>query len=160
MDWFRGSTILLPLSSLPSHALREYPFREASEALDSRALCRLVKGRPRQRFAAGFPTCKTSASSSDSGRSSDKDTVMQPAIQQVIKALAEDGRAGAIQIAEHAVSAYLADAPSEGDRVLSRDILIRDLASLRGIAPHLAGFIGRVEVYVASLAQPSLSRAA
>ena len=85
---------------------------------------------------------------------------MQPAIQQVIRALAEDGRAGAINIAEHAVSAYLADAPSDGDRALSRDILIRDLASLRGVAPHLAGFIGRVETYVASLPQTSLSRAA
>lgn len=84
---------------------------------------------------------------------------MQPAIQQVIRALAEDGRAGAINIAEHAVDSYLADAPSEGDRALSRDILVRDLASLRGVA-HLAAFIGRVEAYVASLAQPSLSRAA
>lgn len=60
---------------------------------------------------------------------------MQPAIQQVIRALAEDGRAGAINIAEHAVDSYLADAPSEGDRALSRDILVRDLASLRGVAP-------------------------
>jgi hypothetical protein len=85
---------------------------------------------------------------------------MQPAIQQVIRALAEDGRAGALGIAEHAVDSYLAGAPSEGDRVLSRDILVRDLASLRGIAPHLAGFIGRVEAYVASLGRPSLSRAA
>ena len=85
---------------------------------------------------------------------------MPPAIQQVIRALAEDGRAGAINIAEHAVDSYLADAPSEGDRALSRDILVRDLASLRGVAPHLAAFIGRVESYVASLAQPSLSRAA
>ncbi|MEG9526314.1 MAG: hypothetical protein MIL41_11185 [Hyphomicrobiales bacterium] len=85
---------------------------------------------------------------------------MQPAIQQVIRALAEDGRAGAINIAEHAVDSYLAGATSEGDRVLSRDILVRDLASLRGVAPHLAAFIGRVESYVASLTQPSLSRAA
>ncbi|MGT2485911.1 hypothetical protein ACU4GA_07760 [Methylobacterium oryzae CBMB20] len=81
---------------------------------------------------------------------------MQPAIQQVIRALAEDGRAGAINIAEHAVDSYLAGAPSEGDRALSRDILVRDLASLRGVAPHLAAFIGRVESYVAGLAQPSL----
>lgn len=85
---------------------------------------------------------------------------MQPAIQQVIRALAEDGRAGAIQIAEHAVESYLAEAPSDGDRALSRDILIRDLASLRGVAPHLAGFIGRVETFVAGLARPALSRAA
>lgn len=85
---------------------------------------------------------------------------MQPAIQQVIRALAEDGRAGAIGIAEHAVEAYLASAPTEGDRVLSSDILIRDLASLRGIAPHLAGFIGRVEAHLASLARPVLRTAA
>lgn len=85
---------------------------------------------------------------------------MQPAIQQVIRALAEDGRAGALGIAEHAVESYLAGAPTEGDRALSRDILVRDLASLRGVAPHLAAFIGRVEAYVASLALPSLSRAA
>ncbi|MGH1587063.1 hypothetical protein ACRBEV_00320 [Methylobacterium phyllosphaerae] len=85
---------------------------------------------------------------------------MQPAIQQVIRALAEDGRAGAINIAEHAVDSYLADAPSAGDRALSRDILVRDLASLRGVAPHLAAFIGRVETYVSGLALPSLSRAA
>ncbi|MCJ2134821.1 hypothetical protein MKK69_12245 [Methylobacterium sp. J-026] len=85
---------------------------------------------------------------------------MQPAIQQVIRALAEDGRAGAINIAEHAVESYLADAPSAGDRALSRDILVRDLASLRGVAPHLAGFIGRVEAYVAKLAPAPLSRAA
>jgi hypothetical protein len=85
---------------------------------------------------------------------------MQPAIQQVIRALAEDGRAGAIGIAEHAVDAYLAGAPTEGDRALSLDILTRDLASLRGIAPHLAGFIGRVEAHVASLGQPALRRAA
>jgi hypothetical protein len=90
----------------------------------------------------------------------EKDFTMQPAIQQVIRALAEDGRAGAIGIAEHAVEAYLAGSPTEGDRALSRDILVRDLASLRGIAPHLAGFIGRVETFVANLAQPSLSRAA
>jgi hypothetical protein len=91
---------------------------------------------------------------------SEKDSEMQPAIQQVIRALAEDGRAGAINIAEHAVEAYLAEAPSDGDRALSRDILIRDLASLRGIAPHLAGFIGRVESHVAGLASTVLSRAA
>lgn len=85
---------------------------------------------------------------------------MQPPIQQVIRALAEDGRVGAIGIAEHAVEAYLAGAPTEGDRVLSRDILIRDLASLRGVAPHLAGFIGRVEAHLAGLAQPVLRDAA
>ncbi|MCJ2054722.1 hypothetical protein [Methylobacterium sp. J-070] len=85
---------------------------------------------------------------------------MQPAIQQVIRALAEDGRVGAIGIAEHAVDSYLADAPSEGDRVLSRDILVRDLASLRGVAPHLAGFIGRVEAYLARSVPTALSRAA
>ena len=44
------------------------------------------------------------------------------------------------------------------DRTLSRDILIRDLASLRGVAPHLAGFIGRVETYVAGLTTVDLSR--
>lgn len=82
---------------------------------------------------------------------------MQPAIQQVIRALAEDGRAGAIGIAEHAVSAYLDAAPTAGDRALSLDILVRDLASLRGIAPHLAGFIGRVETYVARLAKTNLA---
>lgn len=85
---------------------------------------------------------------------------MQPSIQQIIRALAEDGRAGAIGIAEHAVGAYLADAPTEGDRALSRDILIRDLASLRGVAPHLAGFIGRVEAHLARSAQPMLRDAA
>lgn len=85
---------------------------------------------------------------------------MQPAIQQVIRALAEDGRAGAIGIAQHAVEAYLAGAPTEGDRLLSRDILNRDLASLRGIAPHLAGFIGRVETHLASLGAPALRDAA
>lgn len=85
---------------------------------------------------------------------------MQPPIQQVIRALAEDGRAGAIGIAEHAVEAYLAGAPTEGDRALSRDILSRDLASLRGIAPHLAGFIGRVEAHLAGLARPPLRTAA
>ncbi|MDP4026723.1 hypothetical protein Q8W71_29380 [Methylobacterium sp. NEAU 140] len=85
---------------------------------------------------------------------------MQPAIQQVIRALAEDGRAGALGIAEHAVDAYLAGAPTAGDRALSLDILVRDLASLRGIAPHLAAFIGRVETYVAGLSQPALGRAA
>ncbi|GJE40717.1 hypothetical protein [Methylobacterium persicinum] len=83
---------------------------------------------------------------------------MQPAIQQVIRALAEDGRAGALGIAEHAVNAYLEGAPTAGDRTLSRDILIRDLASLRGVAPHLAGFIGRVETYVAGLTTVDLSR--
>lgn len=67
---------------------------------------------------------------------------MQPAIQQVIRALAEDGRAGAINIAEHAVDSYLADAPSEGDRALSRDILVRDLASLRGVAISLPSSAG------------------
>jgi hypothetical protein len=93
-------------------------------------------------------------------RPAEKDFAMQPAIQQVIRALAEDGRAGAMNIAEHAVDSYLAGAVSEGDRALSRDILVRDLASLRGVAPHLAAFIGRVETYVAKLAPPSLSRAA
>jgi hypothetical protein len=90
---------------------------------------------------------------------------MQPAIQQVIRALAEDGRAGAIGIAEHAVTAYLDGATAIGERALSFDILTRDLASLRGIAPHLAGFIGRVEAYVAGLdradvVRPDLARAA
>ena len=47
-----------------------------------------------------------------------------------------------------------------GDRALSLDILTRDLASLRGIAPHLAGFIGRVEAYVATLDRADLARAA
>lgn len=85
---------------------------------------------------------------------------MQPAIQQVIRALAEDGRLGAIGIAEHAVDAYLAGAPTEGDRALSLDILVRDLASLRGVAPHLADFIGKVEAYVATSCRPALPRAA
>ncbi len=85
---------------------------------------------------------------------------MQPAIQQVIRALAEDGRAGALGIAEHAVNAYLDGDRSVGGRALSLDILSRDLASLRGIAPHLAGFIGRVEAYVAGLDRTDLARAA
>lgn len=85
---------------------------------------------------------------------------MQPAIQQVIRALAEDGRAGAMGIAEYAVNAHLEGASSVGDRALSLDILARDLASLRGIAPHLAGFIGRVEAYVAGLSRTELPRAA
>lgn len=85
---------------------------------------------------------------------------MQPAIPQVIRALAEDGRAGAIDIARHAVEAHLAGAPTEGDRALSRDILSRDLASLRGVAPHLAGFVRRVEAHLASVAQPALRDAA
>ncbi|MCJ2011176.1 hypothetical protein [Methylobacterium sp. J-076] len=85
---------------------------------------------------------------------------MQPAIQQVIRALAEDGRPGALGIAEHAVNAYLDGATLPGDRALSLDILSRDLASLRGIAPHLAGFINRVEAYVAGLARTDLPRAA
>lgn len=85
---------------------------------------------------------------------------MQPAIQQVIRALAEDGRVGALGLAEHAVNAYLEGSPSAGDRALSLDILARDLASLRGIAPHLAAFIGRVETYVSGLARTDLPRAA
>jgi hypothetical protein len=85
---------------------------------------------------------------------------MQPAIQQVIRALAEDGRAGALGIAEHAVNAHLDGARAIGDRALSLDILSRDLASLRGVAPHLAGFIGRVEAYVAGLDRTDLARAA
>ena len=85
---------------------------------------------------------------------------MQPPIQQVIRALAEDGRSGAIGIAEHAVEAYLAGAPTEGDRALFRDILTRELASLRGIAPHLAGFVGRVEAHLAGHPRPALREAA
>lgn len=85
---------------------------------------------------------------------------MQPPIQQVIRALAEDGRAGALGIAEHAVNAHLDGARAIGDRALSLDILSRDLASLRGVAPHLAGFIGRVEAYVAGLDRADLARAA
>ncbi len=76
---------------------------------------------------------------------------MQPAIQHVIRALAEDGREGAQGIAEYAVETFAAACPTEGDRALALDILLRDLASLRGVAPHLAAFVGRVEAYVTRL---------
>ncbi|MCJ2059061.1 hypothetical protein MKL09_21285, partial [Methylobacterium sp. J-048] len=59
-------------------------------------------------------------------------------------------RAAFLLLSLAALAAGLAaGSPTEGDRALSRDILVRDLASLRGIAPHLAGFIGRVETFVA-----------
>ncbi|MDN3571867.1 hypothetical protein [Methylobacterium longum] len=149
-----------PQNSWRPYAPAEWPVCTPAESLDSRRLCRLLSSAPAQDFLRSPSIRKIPAVHPRMGPHREKVAVMQPAIQQVIRALAEDGRAGAIGIAEHAVDSYLAGAPSDGDRVLSRDILVRDLASLRGIAPHLAGFIGRVETYVASLTHSSLSRAA
>lgn len=88
-------------------------------------------------------------------------TVSQPAIQQIVRALGEDGRAEALSIAIHAVETFVAAAPSEADRALSLDILSRDLASLRGVAPYLTGFIGKVEDHLVRLRVPaSLAEAA
>ncbi|GJE58623.1 hypothetical protein [Methylobacterium trifolii] len=78
-------------------------------------------------------------------------TVSQPAIHHVIRALGEDGRAGALGLAEHAVEMFLAAAPTQADRSLAHDILLRDLAGLRGVAPYLAGFVGKVEAHVGRL---------
>ncbi|GJD59142.1 hypothetical protein [Methylobacterium dankookense] len=85
---------------------------------------------------------------------------MQPPIQHVIRALAEDGRTGAMGLAEYAVDSFAATCPTEGDRALALDILLRDLASLRGVAPHLAAFVGRIETYVSRLRQAPLPQAA
>ncbi len=85
---------------------------------------------------------------------------MQPPIQHVIRALAEDGRVGALGLAEYAVDTFAANCPSAGDRALALDILLRDLAGLRGVAPHLAAFVGRIEAYVVRLRQAPLPQAA
>jgi hypothetical protein len=85
---------------------------------------------------------------------------MQPPIQTVIRALAEDGRTGALGLAEYAVDSFAAACPTAGDRALALDILLRDLASLRGVAPHLSAFVNRIESYVTRLRQTPLPQAA
>ncbi|MGU3539739.1 hypothetical protein [Methylobacterium sp. A54F] len=83
-----------------------------------------------------------------------------PAIHQVIRALAEDGRVGAIGLAEHAVEAYAKGFGTAADQSVALDILLRDLARLQGVAPHLSGFIRRVETVIDRLHPSVAPRAA
>ena len=76
----------------------------------------------------------------------------------MIRALAENGAPGAIDIAQHAVEVFLAAAPSDADRALSVDILLRDLASLRGVAPHITAFIGRIEMQLGRIRRDAVKR--
>lgn len=78
----------------------------------------------------------------------------------MIRALAENGAPGAIDIAQHAVETVLAASPTDADRALAVDILLRDLASLRGVAPHISGFIGRIEMQLGRIRRDALRRPA
>ena len=87
-------------------------------------------------------------------------TVSQPPIHLMIRALAENGAPGAIDIAQHAVEMFLAASPTDADRALAVDILLRDLASLRGVAPHITAFIGRIEMQLGRIRRDALKRPA
>lgn len=84
----------------------------------------------------------------------------QPSIHHMIRALAENGGPGAIDVARHAVEVTLSEAPTDADRALAVDILLRDLASLRGIAPHISGFVGRIERQLGQVRRDALRRPA
>ena len=84
----------------------------------------------------------------------------QPPIHLMIRALAENGAPGAIDIAQHAVEMFLADSPTDADRAVAVDILLRDLASLRGVAPHISAFIGRIEMQLGRIRRDALKRPA
>jgi hypothetical protein len=70
-----------------------------------------------------------------------------PGLLRLIRALAEDDRVGAIGLAEHAVERHVTGFP-KADQAIALDILLRDLACLQGFAPHLTGFISRVEGHI------------
>src|SRR3954452_5637362 len=70
-----------------------------------------------------------------------------PSLLRLIRALAEDDRVGAIGLAEHAVERHVTAFP-KADQAIALDILLRDLACLQGFAPHLTGFISRVEGHI------------
>ncbi|KAB1074475.1 hypothetical protein F6X51_07380 [Methylobacterium planeticum] len=70
-----------------------------------------------------------------------------PGLLRLIRALAEDDRVGAIGLAEHAVERHVTAFP-KADQAVALDILLRDLACLQGFAPHLTGFISRVEGHI------------
>ncbi|WP_336488881.1 hypothetical protein [Methylobacterium nigriterrae] len=84
----------------------------------------------------------------------------QPSLLRLIRALAEDDRVGAMGLAEHAVERHVAAFPVAADRVVALDILLRDLACLQGFAPHLSGFITRLEAHIDRLHRRLARRAA